>query len=460
MTSYPAQVDTNATLPAVTDNLTPVQGLTVNRLRDAIIAIEAELGAKPSGTFTTVRGRLDRLEELIVLDVVTLNGDLGGSNQNPLVIGIQGRPVSSQAPTFAQTLAWNGLAWAPADSVQIAQDLGNTALLPYVVGLQGRPVSNQLPTNNQVLTWDGYKWLPTTQSVILNILPTVTLLPVDILFLGGDGYNNVSSPFRVGSRAVDMTPYPSTTLDGRARTMTFRADLEVTNPAATATVQLKDITNNVIITNSVLTTQSQTSVELSATITSGNSAGFMRTDQVAMYEVQIFITNGGLTDQAICRNARIQIVYSPPVTVSTLLALAMPTDISFVAGTELNGFATPAGIGGRFFDVTQFPALLTDGSGRTRSMEFYADIEVSAPGVDGYCQLFDTTHNVAVTNALFHFTNPVAAEVHSVPLTVGTSSGNIRSDVTSRYEVQLWKVSSAPTDRVICNNARITIIYS
>jgi hypothetical protein len=178
-----------------------------------------------------------------------------------------------------------------------------------------------------------------------------------------------------------------------------------------------------------------------------------------MYEVQVFITGGLATDQAICRNARINFSYSPPVAITTLLALAMPTDISFVAGTELNGFSTPAGIGGRVFDVTQFPALMTDGSGRARSMEFYADVEVSAAGVDGYCQLFDTTHNVAVTNTLFHFINTVAAEIHSVPLTVGTSSGNIRSDVTTRYEVQLWKTSSAVTDRVICNNARITIVY-
>lgn len=459
MTNYPAQIDNNVSLPRVQDNLTSVGGETVNRLRDAIIAIENELGAKPSGTFATVRARMDHIETLITQQVVTIAGDLGGTPSHPLVIGFQGRPVSSAAPSPSQVMAWNGIVWQPTSNIQLAQDLGNTFALPFVTGLQGRPVSTQVPTSNQVLTWDGYIWKPVTQTVTLNILPTVTLLPVDILFLGGDGYSNSTSPFRVGSRAIDMSSYPATTLDGRSRTMTFRADLEVTNPAATATVQLKDITNNVIIANSVLTTQSQTSVELIGTISSGNFAGVMRTDQVAMYEVQIFITNGGVTDQVICRNARINIVYSPPVNITTLLALAMPTDISFIAGTELNGFSTPAGMGGRLFDVTQFPALMTDGSGRTRSMEFYADVEVSAAGVDGYCQLLDTTHNVVVTNTLFHFTNTVAAEIHSVPLTVGTAPGNIRSDVPTRYEVQLWKTSNSVTDRVICNNARITIVY-
>ena len=411
MTQYPAQIDNNATLPLVVDNQTPVGGDTVNRLRDAIIAIETELGAKPSGTFATVRARMDFVEHLITQQVVTINGDLGGVPSFPLVIGLQGRPLSSAAPTPNQVIGWNGIAWVPSNSIQLAQDLGNTAALPYVIGLQGRPVSNQAPANNQVLTWDGYKWLPVSQNVTLNILPTVTLLPVDLLFLGGDGYSSLSSPMRVGARAVDMSNYPATTLDGRSRIMTFTADIEVTNPAAIATVQLKDVTSNAIITgpisnvsgatntspiqittttdhslvtgqtvtiasvggntaangnfvvtvinsttfslnnttgngtytsggtatgNAILNTSSQTSTEFSATIISGNYSGVMRTDQVSMYEVQIFITGGGSTDQVICRNARVTVRYTPPVNITDLLALAMPTDISFVAETSLS----------------------------------------------------------------------------------------------------------------------------
>lgn len=534
MTSYPAQIDNNASLPLVIDNQSPVQGETVNRLREAVIAIENELGAKPSGGFSTVRARMDHIETLITQQVVVLAGDLGGTNASPRVIGMQGRPISSAAPSPSQVLGWNGIVWEPSDSIQLDQDLGNTVAAPYVVGLQGRPVSTQAPTNNQVLTWDGYIWKPVSQNVTLNVLPTVTLLPVDIVFLGGDGYSGTTSPFRVGARAVDMSSYPATTLDGRSRIMTFTADLEVTNPSAIATVQLKDVTSNAIITgpitnvsaatnaspiqittatahslttgqtatlagilgntaangnfvvtvinstqftlngttgngtytsggtvtgNAILNTSGQSSVEFSANIISGNYAGVMRTDQVSMYEVQIFITGGGSTDQVICRNARVVVRYTPPVNITDLLSLAMPTDISFVAETSLNGFSTPAGIGGRNFDVTLFPALMTDGSGRTRTIEFFADVEVSAPGVDGYMQLYDTTNNVAVTNTAFHFTNTIGAEIHSIPLTVGTNPGNIRSDVASRYEVQVWKTSASPADRVICNNARLTIFY-
>lgn len=533
MTTYPAQIDTSASLPSVVDNVTPVSGASVNRLRDTIIAVEAELGVKPSGTFTTVRQRLDTIEQLFTLNVVTLNGDLGGTSNHPLVIGLQGRPVSSAAPSVNQSLVWNGVAWAPASSVQLAQDLGNTSTAPYVIGLQGRPVSNQAPTNNQVLTWNGSVWLPTTQTITLNILPTVTLLPAEIIFLGGDGYNGTSSPFRLGARQVDMSSYPATTGDGRVRTMTLKADMEVTNAAATGYVILKDTTSNAIVAtgptltvtaasnstpiqittslpNSLVTgqavtisgvtgntaangfwiitvvnstqftlnssvgnanyingglvstplsTSSLSSVELSAAVTSGNFAGVMRTDQTSMYEVQAFILNGGLTDQVICRNARLSIAYSPPVNPTNLLALAMPTDINFISGTELNGFTTPAGMGGRVIDMSLFPASQTDGSGRNRLVEFFIDAEVSAAGVDGYCQLFDTDHNVVVTNTNFHFTNTTAAEIHSVPLAVGSTPGMIRSDTPTRYEVQLWKVSNSVADRVILNNARITIFY-
>ncbi len=533
MTNYPAQIDNDASLPRVIDNQTPVYGDTVNRLRDAIVSIESELGVQPATVYTSVRGRLDHIENLITQQVVTLNGDLGGTPASPLVIGLQGRPLSNAAPTFTQVIAWNGVAWAPANSVQLTQDLGNTTALPFVVGIQGRPISTQAPTANQVLTWDGYKWLPTTQTITFNILPTVTLLPVDIVFLGGDGYNGTSTPLRVGARQVDMSNYPNTTLDGRQRNMTFRADLEVTNPAATGVVLLKDTTSNAIvmtgttatITNatntspiqittasantftngqvvavsgvvgntaangvftvtvvnsttfflngttgngnylsgglacSPLTTSGQTSTELSGLVTSGNFAGVMRTDQVSMYEVQIYILNGLVTDQVICRNARLYVTYSPPVNPSSLLALAMPTDIVLVSGTELNGFSTPAGMGGRQLDITKFPALMPDGSGRQRVIEFFADVEVSAAGVDGYCQVYDTVSNAVIGNTFTHFTNTTAQEFVSVPLTVGTTPGTIRSDITGRYELQLWKVSNSVADRVLCNNARLTIFY-
>jgi len=63
--SYPNKVDGSIELPPTVDNVTPVKGEVVNRLRDAIIAIESELGVLPSGTYGTVRARLDAMEALL-----------------------------------------------------------------------------------------------------------------------------------------------------------------------------------------------------------------------------------------------------------------------------------------------------------------------------------------------------------------------------------------------------------
>lgn len=415
MTKYPASIDTTITLPLVADNSTPVQAETVNRLRNAIVAIEAELGVKPSGVYTTVRARLDALDAAINALVISgVDGDVEGGLATTKVVGFGGRPFSDSAPTVNQVISWNGIAWVPS----------------------------------------------TLSNIVLNVLPTSVLLPNDANFLAGDGYSTFSSPTRVGSRGIDLALWPATWPDGRTRTMKFIADLEVTNPLTDGYVQLKDVTHNAVIFNSLLTTDSLSSVELSAIITSGETDGYMREDccDLTIYEVQIYVLGGdGTTDQVICRNARIEFTYTAPILVTALLPLALPTDLNFVAGTTLNGFTTPAGVGGRNIDMSKFPLALPDN--RIRTVKFHADVEVSAPGVDGYIQLYDTTHNVLVTGTQFQFTNTIVNEV-SATLVVGALSGNIRNDSLTRYEVRIWKVSGAPTDRVICNNARVTITYA
>jgi hypothetical protein len=64
-TKYPNQIDTSTELPKATDLITPINSEFVNRLREAILAIENELGAQPSGTNSTVRARLDYLDSRI-----------------------------------------------------------------------------------------------------------------------------------------------------------------------------------------------------------------------------------------------------------------------------------------------------------------------------------------------------------------------------------------------------------
>jgi hypothetical protein len=136
MTVYPAQIDTNTTLPKA-DNLTPVNALVYNRLQEAIIAIEQELGVKPSGIYSTVRTRLDTLDNTINnLNAVKLGGDIGGTVTIPLVIGLQGRPLSNSLPGLNNVIIWDGISWKP----------GPNEGLPGPPGPQG-PAGSSLPHN-------------------------------------------------------------------------------------------------------------------------------------------------------------------------------------------------------------------------------------------------------------------------------------------------------------------------
>lgn len=61
-TIYPLGIDGYAQLPLVYDLVSPIRADDVNRLRNAVVAVETELGVNPSSTHGTVRTRLDALE--------------------------------------------------------------------------------------------------------------------------------------------------------------------------------------------------------------------------------------------------------------------------------------------------------------------------------------------------------------------------------------------------------------
>jgi hypothetical protein len=64
-TKYPDGIDNTTSLPYITNGTSPMVAEDINRLRDAVVAVETELGADPSGTFTSVAARVAANEQAI-----------------------------------------------------------------------------------------------------------------------------------------------------------------------------------------------------------------------------------------------------------------------------------------------------------------------------------------------------------------------------------------------------------
>lgn len=347
MIKFPAALDTIVELPTIVDNSTPIKGSHINDMRDAILAIEAELGVKPSGIYSTVRARFAALELAVnglIVGAVTFGGDLSSATlttQN--VVGIRGRPVAATAPTTNQVYIWSGTTWAPgtvtgftaggdltgsstnqtvakingatvpvSGALTIGNGLyvsGSSALTYGALNLAGGSnyVSGALPVTNIAPGTDGY-----TLTTVAGV-PTWTRQLVryfEIPFVSSLQTTNSSAYDRIGARKIDMSLYPAT-LGSLTRTVTFVADVQKTLAAASVDIQVYDVDHAVQVsvlnyaTNTVL-------VELtSSAITVGSSSGNLRNDVATMYEVSMRM-NGGTVgiDAVYCNNARLIITYS------------------------------------------------------------------------------------------------------------------------------------------------------
>lgn len=113
-TKYPNQIDTTTELPKATDYVTLVKAELFNRLRDAVLAIENELGIQPSSTHSTVKDRLDHIEGRI--NDIGIEGPAGP--QGPA--GEQGEDGAQGPPGEGLDLT-NGIEFPTAGNFSITQ---------------------------------------------------------------------------------------------------------------------------------------------------------------------------------------------------------------------------------------------------------------------------------------------------------------------------------------------------
>jgi hypothetical protein len=133
---------------------------------------------------------------------------LNTSAVSPKIGYLQGTALSISAPSTNQVLQWNGSAWVNAaivpattsslGTIQLSTgptgstgDIGNTATVPRVIGLQGNPVSSAAPSTGNVLVFSAGSWGPGSASGS----PNATTSTPGLVQLAGDfdGYGTTAT---------------------------------------------------------------------------------------------------------------------------------------------------------------------------------------------------------------------------------------------------------------------------
>lgn len=284
------------------------------------------MGAPSTGYVPVYDGVAQKWKAQAGSSLFTPGGDLSGNATSQTVIGWETKPLDATsfgAPTDAQIPIWNNSStkWF---SVSISGDVSLTnAGVVTVVKLQNRAVSATAPSTGSFLGWDGAQWIGRNAVASLqitglasgmlgvdgsgNVVKETSLpLPKELSFVAGVFSTNNSTFTRMGSRIVDLSPFPTTLADGRTLHAAIVFDFETT--AGTATIRLQNITDNETVTGTSQTTSSVANTEVSVSLTIGSSAGNLKTGKT--YEVQLELTGGSALDRATVTNSRLVLTYS------------------------------------------------------------------------------------------------------------------------------------------------------
>ena len=138
----------------------------------------------------------------------------------------------------------------------------------------------------------------------------------------------------------------------------------------------------------------------------------------------------------------------PPVTTYELTILAE------VAVVDTNTYTR---VGGRQLDLSAYPTMIGT---LNRVVTFVVDMDCTAGATSVDAKLYDLTHTVDVSGTSLTHNTSTNTEVSSAALTLGSSAGDIRTDVAAQYEVYVKMVGGMlGVDSGVCTNARLVISY-
>lgn len=347
-TKYPNRIDDTTSLPLATDLITLVKSPVVNALQDAILAIESEMGVNPSGTFATIRDRLDSL---------STGGGGGGGGSGFISISKDSTVISPQTTTLTFSGDVTVVAGAPHQAVvtiggsaQQAQEkftptngqssftltnipIQATAVEMFLNGLK-QQYGTDYTVSGKTVSYFGIP-LVSTDKVDFWYLTNIgffgtpagsLLLPIQLNEYGVAGVQNTTNTIFTSIGAFQFDPSVFYSGSNIQRDIWFETVIESSTSPVTTTVQLYDVTAGAYITNSLLSTTNTTSTYLASTVLTipGDLPNISQ-----LYEVHIKRTGGTGSDVAICKMARLVIRYT-----------SLDVNASTTAGTGFGSITT------------------------------------------------------------------------------------------------------------------------
>lgn len=147
MSKYPAQIDSDAELPRISDNLSETATEAINALREAVFAIEKTIGANPQGSTATL---VDRLSQFF-------NDDGTAKSTALIAAGLIALPITNSMISASAAIVESKLdldvATQDLQDAISSNDIDITALQEAIVGILAR-YSNHI--NGIADKHDGY----------------------------------------------------------------------------------------------------------------------------------------------------------------------------------------------------------------------------------------------------------------------------------------------------------------
>lgn len=289
---YPKSLDDSKTLPVTIDNVSPVKAEVVNRLRSSIIATQTELGVIPSGTFGTVRDRLDSINSLLN----NLGDQIADNDADIVDINTTLVDLQNQITALDSDLQ--------ATEAQLQQNIddGDAALQQNIddgdAALQ-QNIDDGYAANQSDIAAGDANLQAQIDSLTLSISEASAVVSPIV-----SGIQLTDSDTFVAIGATNINPdnlgYPNANF-------TIEVILQTTNPSFAASFELFNLTEGVVVNHPTITTSSANATFLSVTLTVGNAD--LPNDQLNVLEGRIKLALGAATsDRAICKYAAIRSV--------------------------------------------------------------------------------------------------------------------------------------------------------